>query len=118
MRLGVIFSGFKLAGLELVNPDSMGLEFKYPLGMWVLLIAVKDICESLVEIVKGFIGFFLEGGKVIGPIDNGLIRVDIAVDEVVVVVGIAGGELLILMGFEEGGEFHCWLRTGMAGGKS
>lgn len=106
VRLRVFFSGFELAGLKLVNPDPRCLQLKYPLGMWVLLIAVKDVCECLIEIFWRLIGSFLEGGEVIGAIDDGVVRVDIAVDEVVI-AGVGGRELLVLVDFEEGGEFHC-----------
>ncbi len=51
--LSVFFFGFELAGLKLVDPDPMCLELKYPLGMWVLLIAVKDVGECLIEIFWG-----------------------------------------------------------------
>jgi hypothetical protein len=105
--LRVFFFGFELAGLELVDSDPRCLELKYPLGMWVLLVAVKDVCECLIEIFGGLIGSFLEGGEFIGAIDDGVVGVDIAVDEVLV-AGIGGRELLVLVDFEEGGEFHCF----------
>ena len=49
MYLLLLLSMFKLARLELMYPHIMSLQFKYPMSVWILLIAAKDVLKLLVK---------------------------------------------------------------------
>ena len=80
-----VFSRLVFAWLELMNPDSMGLELKNPLGMRVLLITLINVTKLLVQRFHGLNWSFLDATVIVRSINDGLIKFLITVDKILVV---------------------------------
>ena len=88
-----------------MNPDSMGLELKNPLGMRVLLITLINVTKLLVQRFHGLNWSFLDATVIVRSINDGLIKFLITVDKILV-VRVGWDYLFVLVYFEERGEFH------------